>query len=124
MDNQQVGYVKSIYTTSKNGLISAEVTLTEKIALPTGSSVNIEVLTKEAKGCIVPSDTVLHKKEGTFVMIHVEGKFRPLQVNVKMQEADRLLIFPCPTTAVAKASEVKLAQLPAYEKVQIIGDKK
>ncbi len=120
---QKIGSIKSIYTISHNGLVSAEVNLSVALDLPVGSSINIEVLTKEAKGCIVPSDTVLHKKEGTFVMTYAKGQFRPLQVNVKMQEANRLIISPCPATAVAKASEVKLAQLPAYEKVQIIGAK-
>lgn len=123
-EGQKVGLIKSIYTTSQNGLITAEVKLTSALGLPVGSSMNIEVLTKESKGCIVPSDTVLHKKEGTFVMIYAEGRFTPLQVNVEMQEADRLLISPCPTTAVAKASEVKLAQLPAYKKVRIRGEKR
>ncbi len=119
--DQKIGKVKSIYTVSKNGLVSAEVKVTSILDLPVGSNMNIEVLTKEAQGCIVPSDTVLHKKEGTFVMGYAEGRFKPLQVNVKMQEADDLLISPCPTTAIAKASEVKLAQLPAYDKVNIIG---
>ena len=124
MNDEQVGYVKSIYTTSKNGLISAEVTLTKSIALPTGSSVNIEVLTQEAKGCIVPSDTLLHKKESTFVMTYAEGKFSPLKVKIEMQDSNRMLISPCPTTPIAQASEVKLAQLPAYDKVNILGAKK
>ena len=124
MNDKQIGYVKSIYTTSKNGLISAEVTLTKKLALPTGSSVNIEVLTQEAKGCIVPSDTLLHKKESTFVMTYAEGKFSPLKVKIEMQDANRMLISPCPKTPIAQASEVKLAQLPAYDKVNILGAKK
>ncbi len=121
MEDEQVGYVKSIYTTSQNGLITAEVTVTKEIALPTGSSVNIEVLTKEAKGCIVPSDTVLHKKESTFVMAYAEGKFSPTKITIEMQDANRMLITPCPKTPIAQASEVKLAQLPAYDKVTITG---
>jgi len=124
MQNEQTGYVKSIYTASKNGLISAEVTLTKEIVLPTGSSVNIEVLTDEAKGCIVPSDTILHKKKSTFVMSYAEGKFSPVKIKVKMENANNVLISPCPTTSIAQASEVKLAQLPAYDKVNIIGAKK
>jgi len=121
LKNEQIGYVKSIYTTSKNGLISAEVTLTRKIASLAGSSVNIEILIKEAKGCIVPSDTLLHKKESTFVMIYTEGKFTPLKVKVGMEEDNHVLISSCPTSPIAQASEVKLAQLPAYENVKITG---
>jgi hypothetical protein len=124
INSEQVGYVKSIYTTSKNGLISAEVTLTKKLALPTGSSVNIEVLTQEAKGCIVPSDTLLHKKESTFVMAYEKGLFSPVKVNIDMQDAHRVLISPCPEVPIAQASEVKLAQLPAYDRVNILGAKK
>jgi len=124
MNDKHVGYVKSIYTTSKNGLISAEVTLTEKIALPTGSSVTIEVLTQEAKGCIVPVDTLLHKKESTFVMAYEKGFFSPVKVKVEMQDAHRVLISPCPKVPIAQASEVKLAQLPAYDNVNILGAKK
>lgn len=118
--DQKIGSIKSIYTISQNGLARAEAALALIPNLPVGSSMNIEVLTKEARGCIVPHDTVLHKKEGTFVMAYAEGKFRPLQVNVQMKEAGRLLISPCPATAVAQASEVKLAQLPVYEKVHIL----
>jgi RND family efflux transporter MFP subunit len=124
MNSEQIGYVKSIYTTSKNGLISAEVTLTKKLVLPTGSSVNIEVLTQEAKGCIVPGDTLLHKKESTFVMAYAEGKFSPVKITVEMQDANRILITPCPKAPIAQASEVKLAQLPAYDKVKITGAEK
>ena len=121
MAEKQIGYVKAIYTTSKNGLISAEVTLTQNMTLPTGSSVNIEVLTKETKGCMVPSNTVLHKKESTFVMIYEEGKFSPMKVKVLMQDTNHILISPCSSKLLAQASEVKLAQLPAYNKVNITG---
>jgi len=119
----KIGRVKSIYTTSQNGLIRAEVSLSVPVDLPVGSSLNIEVLTQEAKGCIVPSDTVLHKREGTFVMTYVEGKFVPMSVKVEMQDANSLLISPCPSTNIAQASEVKLAQLPVYDRVEILGVK-
>jgi len=124
MEGKQVGVVKSIYTTSKNGLISAEVTLSQKIDLPIGSAVNIEVLTKEAHGCIVPSDTILHKKEHTFVMAYREDKFSPLKVNIEIQDTQEVLISPCPKVPLAQASEVKLAQLPSYDAVNIIGAQK
>jgi len=122
--DQKIGSIKSIYTISQNGLVNAEVKLASVLDLPVGSSMNIEVLTKEAKGCIVPSDTVLHKKESTFVMSYAEGKFSPMKVKVEMEDSNRLLISPCPKTPIAQASEVKLAQLPAYDKVNIIGAKK
>lgn len=124
MEGEQIGYVKSIYATSKNGLVSAEVRLTKPIAFPTGSSVNIEVLTKELKGCMLPNNTLLHKKQSTFVMGYDKGKFSAVQVNVEMQNTRHVLISPCPKVPVAQSSEVKLAQLPAYDSVEINGVKK
>jgi len=119
MDAEQIGYVKSIYTTSKNGLISAEIALNKVIDYPVGSSVNISVLSQDAKGCLLPSDTVLHKKEGTYVMEYKEGRFSPLKVTIEMQSDHNILLTPCPKASVAQASEVKLATLPAHNKVEV-----
>jgi len=123
LDDSHVGYVKTIYTFSQNGLTSAEVTLNKKISAPAGSSVKIEVLTNTKKGCILPDNTLLHKKEGTFVMQYKEGKFTPSKVNVEMQNRNKVLISPCPTSSVAQGTEVKLAQLPSYGNVTISGEK-
>jgi len=122
LDGEKIGRVKAIYTTSKNGLVSAEVALSSEIDLPVGSSVNIDVLTKKTQGCILPHNTLLHKKEGTFVMAYEKGTFKPLKVNVEMQEESQVILSPCPTLAIAAASEVKLAALPAYDKVEVLGD--
>lgn len=122
-DGKEIGRIKAIYSTSENGLVRAEVALHKVIDLPVGSSLNIEVLTKESKGCIVPDNTLFHKKEGTFVMVYEEGKFTPLKVNVQMREGNRLLVSPCPALPIAQASEVKLSKLPAYDKVEVIGAK-
>lgn len=120
-ENEPIGSIKALYTTSSNGLAKAEVELNSTLDLPVGSSLTIDVLTKKSKGCIVPSDTVLHKKEGSFVMMYEKGKFTPFHVTIEMQEDQQMLVSPCPTSAVAKASEVKLSQLPAYDNVEITG---
>jgi RND family efflux transporter MFP subunit len=122
IDNKKVGYIKAIYTTSKNGLTSAEIALVSPIGLPTGSSLNIDVLTKEAQGCILPKDTILHKKTGTFIMTYKNASFKAQKVHVVMQKESEVIISPCPKTPVAQASEVKLATLPAYDKVEVIGE--
>ena len=114
LNNEEIGYIKAIYNTAKNGLVSAEATLEKPISQPSGSSVTVEVLIEEKKGCLLPDNTILHKKEGTFVMAYEKGKFIPQKVTVEMQNNNQILVFPCPKTPVAEASEVKLAQLPAY----------
>ncbi len=121
LEGEKIGQIKSIYTTSSNGLTTAEVAVSSLLTQPVGSSLTIEVVTKESKGCIVPSNTLLHKKEGTFVMLYQDGKFSPSKVAVSMTEQDNVLISPCPDKPIARESEVKLATLPAYEKIEILG---
>ncbi len=122
INSQEIGYINFIYTTSKNGLTSAEVKLSKDIDLPTGSSIAVELLVKKSSGCIIKDNTILHKKEGTFVMVYNGKTFKPLKVDIKMKEGNSLLITPCPNAPIAQASEAKLAQLPAYDKVDITGE--
>jgi len=104
---------------AKQGLVQAEVALSKSLNLPLGASLNIAVLTKEQRGCIVPSGTILHKKEGNFVMEYRDGKFVPMAVNSLMSEGDTILISPCPTLPIALESEVKFAVLPIYGEVEV-----
>jgi len=120
---EKLGEIRAIYTTSSNGLITAEVALDRPVGLPVGSSMQIRVLTESQTGCILPDTTVVHKKEGTFVMVYKKGKFSPFPVTVKMHEGNHIMVAPCPEGQVASASEVKLASLPAYNKVNILGAK-
>jgi len=121
--DEKIGQIKSLYTTSSNGLLSAEIALSKVIDLPVGTSMSIDVLTDEARGCVLPANTLVHKKEGTFIMTYMEGKFIPLKVNVLMQENQNILLGQCPKDVVAYGSEVKLAELPVYDRVEIIGVK-
>jgi RND family efflux transporter MFP subunit len=123
MKDENIGVIKSLYTTSANGLLSAEVALNKEIALPVGASITIEVLTSEAKGCILPANTLVHKKEGVYVMAYLKEKFVPIKVDVIMQDAQSVLLSKCPKASVAYGNEVKLAELPVYDSVQIVGDK-
>jgi len=123
LDNKNIGSIRAIYSTSKNGLLQAEVQLSERIDLPSGSSINIEVVTKEAKGCIVPNNTILHKKDGEFVMEYKNSRFIPFKVSIDIKEGNDILINPCPKSDIASASEVKLANLLAYDRVNIVGAK-
>jgi len=91
--------------------------------LPVGASITIEVLTSEAKGCILPANTLVHKKEGVYVMAYLKEKFVPLKVEVLMKDAQSVLLSECPNASVAYGNEVKLAELPVYDRVQIVGEK-
>jgi hypothetical protein len=54
-------------------------------------------------------------------MLYEKGGFTPLKVNVEMQEEGKVILSPCPSGDIAQASEVKLAALPAYDNVEILG---
>ncbi len=116
-----IGQVSTVYTTATNGLITAEASLQQPLSLPVGSSINIEVITAESTGCTVPDTALLHKKEGTFVMVYNGTRFSPIKIHVKFQDATRALIDPCPKEPVATASEVKLARLGAYAHINVTG---
>ena len=122
-DNRLVGHVNSIYPVAQNGLQVAEVALKEPLALPVGSSVNVDILIKEAKGCILPDTTVVHKKEGDYVMVYKEGRFTPQKVHIMLVDNNRILLEACPAYPVASAGEAKLSALPAYDNIGIIGAK-
>jgi len=120
-ENRVIGYIKSIYPSAKNGLRIAEVALNEALKLPSGSFVNVEVLAKRAKGCILPDTTIVHKKSGTFVMAYEEGKFVPKSVEVILSDKNSVLLRNCPTVPVASAGETRLSTLPAYKNVGVTG---
>jgi RND family efflux transporter MFP subunit len=121
-NNEQIGAITQIRTLAKQGLIQAEVALNKGLNLPLGSSLNINILTQEKEGCIVPHGTLLHKKEGTFVMQYTNDKFMPMQVENLISEQEKVLINPCPTFPIALESEVKLSLLPVYDNVIIKKD--
>jgi len=119
IDNQKIGEVKKILTQAKQGLVQAEVKLDKKLNLPLGSTLTVGVLVKEQKGCIVSSNTLLHKNEGVYFMGYENSKFKAIKVEVLMSQNNQEMITPCPTTPIAMGSEVLLAKLPIYGEVEI-----
>lgn len=117
---KKLGEIRAIYPTSTNGLVTAEVVLDTPLDLPIGSSIQIKVVTQSQSGCILPDTTIVHKKDGTYLMVYKENKFIPQKVEVKLHNGNRILVAPCPKEWIASASEVKLAALPAYENVHLI----
>jgi len=118
-DKEKIGYIKKILTLAKQGLVQAEVALDKKLNLPTGATINIDVLTENKKGCIVSSDTLLHKTDGVYVMVYNGFKFTPLEVESLMSQKSQEMINPCPNGKIAQGSEVLLAKLPVYGDVMI-----
>jgi len=124
LKNEEIGFVNFIYQTSQNGLISAEVKLTKDIDLPVGSDLEVSVLTTQKRGCVLPDDTILHKKEGTFVMMYDGKSFKPFKVKIELKEGNNIVVTPFIDSLVARANETKLAELPAYDNINVEGEDK
>ncbi len=119
IDQRIIGNVDKILTLAQQGLVQAEVKLAKKLDLPLGSTLNIRVVTKAQKGCVVSNDTLLHKRGRLYVIAYIDGKFEAKKVKKVMEQKDKTMITPCPTEAIAKGSEVLLTQLPVYGEVLI-----
>ena len=119
LDGAIIGSIKTIYTKALNGLSVAEVTLTQKMLLPEGSSLSIEVVIAKEKGCIIPVDTLIYGKESTRVMEYTSGKFFAIELKVLYENTKEALVTPCPKGKIAQGSEAKLTKLGFYKEVKI-----
>lgn len=123
MEDKEVGKIKAIYTRAANGLVQAEVAFHSMIPLPSGISANIDVLTRQAEGCMLPVNSVIHQKEGDYVMVYKEGEFIPRKIDIILEEGQNALIETCVDIPyVAQGNENKLKKLPVYGKIHIAGE--
>ncbi len=116
---KEIGKIDKILTIAKNGLIQAEIRLKGNIDLPIGTTLNIDVLIKNQRGCIVSNDTILHKTNANYLMVYKDSKFRAFKVETLMSQKNQSLIAPCTKEKIAQGSEVLLAKLPIYGEVEI-----
>jgi len=117
---ENIGEIKLIKSVAKAGLAQAEVSLDKELNIPVGSSINIEVITQKASGCIIPNDTLIHKKDGLYIMVYKGEKFEPLKVEKVLDNDEDTIISSCPSEPIAIGNETKLSQLGAYNRVEII----
>ncbi len=118
-DGVKTGRVSRLYNDAKNGLSIAEVIPDQRLNLPSGSYLTIEVVTKTATGCTLPIQALLHRAQGISVMVYHDDHFSELPVSIQAQDAKFALLEPCPTQPVALAAEAKLSLLPGYGRVKI-----
>ena len=112
IDGREIGSVIRRYDDAKNAMLIAEVKPSAPLPYANKSFLSIEVVTAEATGCSVPLNALLHRKEGTVVMIRKEGHFEPFKADIVIQNDNDAILKKCPSYPVATASESKLALLP------------
>jgi multidrug efflux pump subunit AcrA (membrane-fusion protein) len=120
-DGKAIATITRRYISAASGLAQAEATPTAVIEEPIGSSLAVTVELERREGCLLGADSLLHKSDGTYLMLYKEGRFRPLKVTPLIENGGRVLLERCPDAPVAAASEVKLARLPSYGRVIVTG---
>ncbi len=115
--------ISSIYQSSKNSLITAQITLQNDLKLPSGSSVDIKVIYQSKKGTAVPLNAFLHD-DGTAVMIFKDGEFFKQKVTIEVADDEFAIISAEINQPVAIGSESKLSRLQALKNVKVIFDEK
>ncbi len=117
----ETGEIVTIYNDSTQGLAIAELRLGKKLELPMGSYVSVNVIIAEQSGCSVPLEAILHRKNGTGIMVYTEeNRFEEQAVDVVAADSEFALITPCVQHHVAVASEARLSLLPTWGKVEVI----
>jgi hypothetical protein len=115
--------ITSLYQTSKNALLSAQIALKNDLNLPSGASVDINIVFKSEKGIAVPINALLHD-DGVSVMVFKDGQFSKQKVELKVANNKFAIISPAITEPVAIGSESKLSRLPALQNIKVVFDEK
>ena len=116
----KIGETTNLYNDASNGLAVAEVSLNKRLERPNDSYLTIELITKTASGCTVPITALLHRKQGTSVMLYQDDHFKEKPITVLAQGKEFALIDPPLNHPVAVAAEAKLSLLPTYGRVRVI----
>jgi len=120
-NDQKLGTIRTVYPSAQNGLSVAEVVLDKALPLPTGSDLPVTVYGPEQKGCIVPSNAVLYRKNGTYVIAYdaARKRFVSRKVNVRVSTPEKSLLEECFAMPLAHGSEALLSRLESYENVNV-----
>jgi len=123
VDGKAVGIISRKYDDAKNALLVAEIKLTKALPYANRAFVNIEVVTGEMRGCTLPLNALLHRKNASYVMLYREKHFEAKEVELLLHNEEDAIIKECPTERVAVASEAKLALLPSLGEVLVNEEK-
>jgi len=116
-DGKRIATVRRRYVSAASGLAQAEASLEAPLDLPTGSNLPVSVELERLDGCLLSGDTLLHRSDGSYLMLYHDSRFQAQKVNPLLEQNDKVLLHECPDFPVAQASESKLARLPSYGRV-------
>ena len=120
LQGTKIGTITKLYADAKAGLWVAEVVLDSRHDQPSGSYLTIQVVTKTLSGCAVPTQSLLHRKQGTSLMLYQDNHFEEKAVSVMAQNSEFALVEPSVTLPIAVAAEAKLSLLPSAQGINVI----
>jgi len=120
--SKEIGEIKTIYPSSANSLVKAEIRLSKEIALPTGSSLEIDVEVAKEKGCLLLDSVIWHKRDGEYILVYKDKKFVSKKVSVKVASQNHILLNECPKEPIANVSQARYSTLLAYDNIELIGE--
>ncbi len=122
-DKKEIGRIVNLYPNASRDLAQAEIELSTDLQLPIQSHITVEIVTRQAHGCIIPNQSIVHKKDGNYLMIYQEKKFLPYKVDLLFGNERESLVRSCPNgLPIASGSETKLSELPSLGEVYIEGE--
>ena len=119
VEGEVVGSIYRRYDDARNALLVAEVKLSKSLPNANKSYVNIDVVIAQMKGCSIPLNAILHRKESNSIMIYKEKHFESMKVDILLQDSQNAIVKECPSDSFATASEAKLALLPTLGKITL-----
>ncbi len=104
--------VSKVYPLAKDGLKTAEIVLKQTDAA-TGELIPVKIILSSAKGCVVPTDSILRTKKATYVLEKVGNSFKAVKVRVLAQNCTEAVVEPKLQLPVAVGSPSKLSLILA-----------
>lgn len=121
--NKQIkAKITKVLKSASNSLYQGEISLdsNNSLDLPINSFLEIEVITKKATEFSLPSNTILYKKDGTYVLIYENKLFKFKKVEIVLANDEFVVLTERIKQKVALASESKLAILPVSNNYKIV----
>ena len=115
--------ITKILKSANNSLYQAEIDLDTNLDLSIDSFVNIKVITKKTNDFSLPINTILHKKDGTYIVVYENELFKFKKVEVVLQDDKFVVLKERVNQKVALASASKLATLPSSNNYKIVEEK-
>lgn len=125
INNKTKAKISKVLKSASNSLYQGEISLdlNNSLDLPIGTLVDIKVITKKTDEFSLPSNTILYKKDGAYVLIYEDKLFKFKKVQIEVQNEEFVILKEKISQKVALASESKLAILPSSNNYKIVENK-